>query len=102
MTTPLPLACSLSATEFPQRLAEAAALGRDALVGVQQDAAHAELRFAAGNRIRERVEAFAAAESECCPFFTLRVSEEHDVVLLTVDAPADGASLLAELVEAFR
>jgi hypothetical protein len=102
MTSPLPIACSLSATDFPRRLAEVAELGRAALVSVHRDSTHAELRFAAGDGIRERVGAFAAAESECCAFLMLRVADEPGVVLLTIDAPDDAAPVLAELVEAFR
>jgi hypothetical protein len=79
-----------------------AELGRTALIDARQDSARAELRFAAGDGIRERVEAFAAAEAECCPFLTMRIAEEPDAIVLAVEAPEDADGLLAELVGAFR
>lgn len=100
MTAELPIACSLGATELPVRLAEMAELGRAALLDARRDGTRAELRFAAG--MRERVEAIVAAESECCPFLAMRVSDEPGTVLLAIEAP-DGAELVVqELVDAFR
>jgi hypothetical protein len=102
MPAELPIACSLSATELPARLAEMAALGDTALVDARQDATHAELRFAAGAGVHERVEAVVAAESQCCAFLTMRVSGEPDTVVLTIDAPQGAEVVLGELVDAFR
>jgi hypothetical protein len=102
MPVELPIACSLNATEFARREAEIAELGRAALIDARQDGVHAELRFAAGDGVRARVESFVAAESSCCAFLTMRVVDEPDVVRLTIDAPADAAVVLAELVAAFR
>jgi hypothetical protein len=102
MPAELPIACSLSASEFPLRETEIAALGRDALIDARQDAIHAELRFAAGDGVRARVEAFVAKEASCCGFLAMRVTEEPDVVLLTIDAPEDAEVVLGELVEAFH
>ena len=102
MPTELPIACSLNATELPQRLAEMAALGRAALLDARTRPTRAELRFAAGAGVRERLEAIVAAESQCCAFLTLAVTEEPDAVLLTIDAPEGAEVVLAELVDAFR
>src|SRR4051794_19373979 len=99
MTT---LACSLTPSDRAQRQAEVASLARTALVATRVDRAHAELRFAASDGTRARVEAFVAAESACCPFFTMRIAGEPGAIVLSVDAPAEGESLVAELVEAFR
>jgi hypothetical protein len=63
MPTELPIACSLGATELPARLAELAALGDEALLDARQDGNTAELRFAAGIGVRERLEAVIAADS---------------------------------------
>ena len=83
----LPIACSLSATELPERLAEMAALGDDALVDTRTKALHAELRFAAGEGVRERVDAIVAAESTCCSFLTMSVSDKPDLVVLKSTRP---------------
>ena len=101
MTAELPIACSLSAREFARREAEIAELGSAALVDARQDGAHAELRFAAGHDVRRRLEALVVAESACCSFLAMRVADEPDRVVLTIDAPADAKAGLGELVEAF-
>jgi hypothetical protein len=71
-------------------------------VAVDVAGTHAELRFAAGAAVRERVERFAAAESQCCAFLTMRIDGAPDEVRLTIDAPEDAETVLAELVDAFR
>jgi hypothetical protein len=102
MPTELPIACSLSATELPDRLAEIASLGRAALVDARTEPLRAQLRFAAGAGITDRVEAVAAAESRCCAFLTMRVTDEPGAVVLTITAPEGAEAVLAELVDAFR
>src|ERR671920_516254 len=64
MTTELPIACSLSATELPVRQAQMAELGRDALLVATVDGCRAELRFARRPGVRERVERFVAGERQ--------------------------------------
>ncbi len=102
MPAELPIACSLSATELPERLAEMAALGDSALVDTRTEPTHAELRFAAGDGVRERVDAIVAAESQCCSFLTMRATEEPDLVVLTIDGPEGAEIVISEMVAAFR
>ena len=97
----LPIACSLDATELPERLREMADLGRDALLDARIEATRAQLRFAAGEAVHERLEAVVAAESRCCAFLTMRIVPAADGLLLTIDAPAGADVVLAELVDAF-
>jgi hypothetical protein len=101
MPDELPIACSLSAADLPERLQQMALLGRDALLDAHVDGRYARLRFAAGEGVRERVDAIVAAESRCCAFLTMRVTGEPDVVALSIDAPEDAEPVLAELVDAF-
>ncbi len=101
MTRELPIACSLSATELPQRLQTMADLGRDALLESRIDGTHATLRFAVGADVRDRVQSIVTAESQCCAFLTMRVSDERDAVVLSIDAPEGADPVLAELVDAF-
>ena len=102
MPAELPIVCSLSATDLTVRVAQIAELGRDALIDARCDATHAELRFAAGDGVRARVDAIVAAESQCCAFLTMRAAEVGDAVVLSIDAP-DGADVVVrELVDAFR
>jgi hypothetical protein len=101
MPQELPIACSLSASEVPARMTEMAELGRDALVNARVDGTHAELRFAAGAGVRERVERFVEAESRCCAFLAFELTDGSDEVLLRIDAPADAEGVLTELAAAF-
>jgi inorganic pyrophosphatase len=102
MPAELPIACSLKATELPARLAEITTLGDDALIDVHRALGHAELRFAAGDGIRDRVEAIVHAEAHCCAFLNIEVREEPDLVVLRIIASPDADLVLAELVDAFR
>jgi hypothetical protein len=101
MPEELPIACSLSAAELPVRMAQIAALGRDALVDARADGARASLRFAAGAGVRDRVERFAEAERRCCAFLSFELEDGADEVRLIVVAPRDAEGVLAELVAAF-
>ena len=102
MSAEPPLACSLSATELPVRLADMADLGRAALLDVSHDELRAVLRFAAGDGVHERVQAIADAESSCCAFLTMRVGAVADSVVLSIEAPEGADVILAEFVDAFR
>jgi hypothetical protein len=77
-------------------------LGRDALLDARTDGRRARLRFAASAGVRERVAAIVAAESRCCAFLAMRVSESADEVVLAIEAPAGAEVVLDELVNAFR
>jgi hypothetical protein len=102
MPAELPIACSLSASELPDRMTEMAELGRDALLDARVDGARAQLRFAAGEGVRERVARFVEAESRCCAFLSFALAEAPDEVVLRIDAPAGAEGVLAELVAAFE
>jgi hypothetical protein len=60
------------------------------------------LRFAAGAGVRERVASVVAAETSCCAFLTMRVSDEPGAVVLDIAAPDDAELVLRELVDSFR
>jgi hypothetical protein len=102
MPSELPIACSLNASELAVRVAGMADFGQAALIDAEAGPTTARLRFAAGIGIRRRVEAIMAAESRCCGFLQMRVSEDPDTIVLTIDAPAGAELVLAELVDAFR
>jgi hypothetical protein len=102
MPTELPIACSLNSTELPARLAEITTLGRDALIDALREPGHAELRFAAGDGIRDRVEAIIQAEAQCCAFLNMEVRDEPELIVLHITAPPDADLVLGEFVDAFR
>src|SRR4051794_17264510 len=101
MPTELPIACSLNAAELSDRLAEMSALGRSALMSVDRTPNTAVLRFRPGAETSGRLAAIVAAESRCCAFLDLTVSEAGDALALTISAPTDAAPVLDELVAAF-
>ena len=102
MADELPIACSLSAGELNERLADIAALGGDALLEAELAGLRAELRFARAPDITQRLARIVAAESECCAFLTMTIREEGDAVVLTIAAPGGAELVLEELVDAFR
>ena len=101
MSTDPPIACSLSATELPLRLAAMADLGDAALVEIDRAGTRAELRFAAGAAVRERLEEIVAKEARCCPFLTMRLTESAGVITLHVQAPEGAEVAVSEITEAF-
>jgi hypothetical protein len=100
MSTPPPIACTLSAAEMPARRAEMAALARE-LVSADAQPARGVLRFRAGPRTRERAAAFVEAEGRCCPFLRMELRDDDPGVLtLTVEGPPGSEPVVGELLAA--
>ena len=97
----MPIACTLTATQMADRRAEMAAIGRAALLGVDEDDARAVARFRADAETRRRLEAIVAAEAECCAFLDLALRDEQDALALTIGAPPEARPVRDELVAAF-
>lgn len=93
----VPIACTLSEADLPQRLAAARALGADALVGVETSGRHARLRFSGQ---RERVEELIAAETQCCSFLGFELEQSDEAVELAINAPEGAEPVLRSLVAA--
>lgn len=98
MTHDVPIACSLSAAELPQRLAKMRAIGQDAVLSASADGV---MRFRASTAIRARLEAVIAAEAICCVFLDLELREEGGELVLTITAPEGAEALAGDLVGAF-
>jgi hypothetical protein len=97
MPTELAIACSLSARDLQRRLADMADVGTT-LLDARHEGARARLRFADG--ARDRIDAIAAAEAECCAFLDMNVTEEAGAVVLSIAAPEGAELVLEELVGA--
>lgn len=97
MNYDLPIACSLSAGEQAERLAEIGAIGKEALHGV---APNGVLRFRSDQATRQRLESVVVAESACCPFLTLELTEANDELLLSIAGPGEAEPLVRELIDA--
>ena len=99
MTELPPIACTLHPSDLGTRMAELAALGRDGLAGVERGGSHVVLRFARAPGIRERVDAFVAAESACCALLAFAAGESADAIAVTMTAPAGGEAVLHGLAD---
>lgn len=100
MSRPLPIACTLSATDLRARGEELRALGGDGLLDATEGEGRAVLRFRPDPSVRERVEAVVAAESDCCAFLQFEVAHDDDATVLTISAPNGGAEMVHELAAA--
>jgi hypothetical protein len=84
------IACSLTVADHRERLADLDQLARDALLDRAPIDGGIRLTFDA--EARERVEAFVAAESDCCPFLAMKLR-----LVLDVTGPAEAAPIVQEL-----
>jgi hypothetical protein len=100
MSTQAPIACTLTESELPARRAQIAAIAQD-LVSADAHAARGVLRLRHGAHTRERVAAFVAAESRCCPFLRMELHDGPDAVTLTVEGPTGSEAIVRELLAAF-
>lgn len=96
-----PVACSLGATALEQRVAAIAEVGAAGLVSRSTADGRHLLRFRAGGQMKGHLEEIVAAESECCSFLDLRLSEENEELILSIAAPDGGQEAAAGLAEAF-
>ena len=100
MSEPLPIACTLSATDLRARSEQLRALGGDGLLHASEAEGRAVLRFRPDTSVRKRVEAVVAAESECCAFLDFQLEHGEDATVLTISAPNGGAEMVHELAAA--
>jgi hypothetical protein len=90
-----PIACSLSAADQParrdtiDRIAGQALLSREAIDGGTR------LTFAPTGRTEADLHALIAAEAECCPFLTMELIRDGDVLRLDVTGPAEAQPVIA-------
>jgi hypothetical protein len=96
MDQPPPIACTLAASDLEARVTELRALGADGLLSVSETPGRAVLTFLPDAPVHDRVEAAAAAESECCAFLDFRVEHDAEATVLTISAPNGGAEVVAE------
>jgi len=91
-----PVACTLTADDQPERLAEwtevlALVKVRDAIDG------GVRLRFPPGPQLAGRLADLAAREQGCCAFFTFTLHPAADAVVLDVTGPPEAAGVVADL-----
>jgi hypothetical protein len=80
-----PIACTLQAGSYQERLTWLAQLARDGLLGMSRDDLRLELRYAPN--VADRVRDMVAKEQECCAFLNFELSENGEDVRLTITVP---------------
>ncbi len=101
MTDAEPIACSLGASDFQQRLSEIAEVGAASLIGREEEGGRHILRFRFDPTTRHRLAQIVAAEAECCSFLDLALTEHDGELILTLAAPAEAQPVVDELAVAF-
>ena len=81
----LPIACTLQAGSYQERLAWIAALARDGLRGVSREDLRLELRYA--RDVATRVRDMVSKEQDCCGFLSFEVTESEEDLYVTITAP---------------
>lgn len=99
MPSELPIACTLSPEQLPDRVAEMTGLGRVSLIDAKRHSGRAVLRFRPA--AREQLAALVAAEAECCAFLTLDLCDEAEAVVLTVEGPTGTEQLVDDWISLF-
>lgn len=101
MTTDDPIACSLGAADLEQRLAAVATVGADSLIAHEVRGGRHLLRFRGDGVTRRQLEEIVAAESQCCVFLNLSLSDEDGELLLSIAAPDDAQAVADGLAAGF-
>jgi hypothetical protein len=97
ITDAIPIACSLPAADYRQRMAETGQVARDALVDRRPIPGGARLTFEEIARVRRQLEAFIVAESSCCPFLIINLQSDGTHLVLDVTGPEMAAPIIEEL-----
>ena len=97
ITDPTPIACSLTRADYRKRVADIGQVARDALRRRQPIDGGARLCFDDTADVHERLEAFVAAEAECCPFLTMKLHAAGGRLLLEITGPEPAAPIIEEL-----
>jgi hypothetical protein len=92
-----PIACSLTAADYRQRVAEAGDVAREALRERRQIDGGERLVFQETGDVRRRLGAFVAAESACCPFLAMSLQSDGGRLVLDITGPELAAPIIEEL-----
>lgn len=102
MDSKTPIACSLNADNYRQRLDAVREIGAAGLLSVNDRPDGTELTFRNTTRVREELTAIVEAENACCPFLDLSIGSDEDELSLTVTAPREALAVVRDLVMSFQ
>jgi hypothetical protein len=94
-----PIACTLTGTDYEERLAWIAALNRDGLRTHRREDAVLHLEYDAA--VRDRVHELIRRESACCAFLAFTVAETAGGVGVTIAVPDRARDHADQLLEPF-
>jgi len=98
-----PQDCTLPTASRPLRAAEFTDLFRDAVTGAERlDAGRLRLTLRRDRQVAAQAAELAAAETECCSFFTFTLTVAADSLQLDVEVPAARAAILDALATQAR
>lgn len=94
-----PIACTLGAGAYQERLAWIAELNRSALQSVQREGVRLTLAY--DRRVEERVREMVRREQECCAFLCFELNESEKRLTLVITAPEAARDALDGLFDPF-
>jgi MerR family transcriptional regulator, copper efflux regulator len=96
---PIPIACSLTASEQADRSEEFATVLQRGLLGREEIPGGVRLHFRRSTGLREDLVELTEREKECCPFFDFRIDASDEEVVLEVIAPEEARPIVDLLLE---
>jgi hypothetical protein len=96
---PAPIACTLGAGAYQERLAWIAELNRSALRGARREGARLILTY--DPRVAARVHEMVRREQECCAFLRFEFNEGGNGLTLVVTAPEAARDVLDAIFDPF-
>jgi hypothetical protein len=97
-----PIACSLSAEDYRERLAAISEVGSSSLIAVQEGHRETIMRFRHSSQAADRLRTIVAQEGECCTFLDLSLRDVDDELVLTLPAPEEARPIVDDLIRSFR
>jgi hypothetical protein len=92
-----PIACSLSSTDYAERIDQLAALRRDALLDRSPIEDGERLVFVDAPGIETSLRAAIDAEAACCSYLTLTLERDGHRLLLDITGPEMARPIIKEL-----
>ena len=96
---PAPIACTLGAGAYQERLAWIAELNRSALRGAQRQGARLILTY--DPRVATRVHEMVRREQECCAFLQFELNEGRSGLMVVITAPEPTRDALDAMFDPF-
>jgi hypothetical protein len=102
--TSSPIACSLSAAEYGERLAAISRVGGSSLINVEERPRPRQtvLHFRYSTKTRDELQTIVAQEADCCAFLDLSLETSDEELVLTLAAPEEARLIVDDLVRSFR